>query len=123
MELFTKNQYDLLIQNGRDENPDKDYPPVVKLFMTATACTWLISKLDPEFPDIAFGLCDLGMGYPEMGYVSISEIKELQRGLRFLELDISFQGEYPLSVYAKAASEASYIVTVEAALKNAAVTL
>lgn len=109
MKLFTKQHYEQLIKNGQDR--DKDHPPVVKLFMTGTGCAWLISELDPENPEIAFGLCDLGMGFPEMGYVSLTEIKEAQGFLRFLERDLGFVGEYPLSVYARAASSFEYIVT------------
>src|ERR1700748_2754990 len=113
MQLFTKSQYAQLIKNGSDRNPNKDYPPVVKLFMTNTACTWLISELDPENPDIAFGLCDLGMGCPELGSVSINELQQAQspRKFRFLSRDTFFTGDYPLSVYARAAREADEIVT------------
>jgi hypothetical protein len=31
----------------------------------------------PEDPDIAFGLCDLGLGFPELGTVRISELQVL----------------------------------------------
>jgi hypothetical protein len=30
---------------------------VVKLFTPDAACTWLLTELDPDDPDIAFGLC------------------------------------------------------------------
>jgi len=36
------------------------------------AATWLLTELDSEDPDIAFGLCDLGMQCPELGSVRIS---------------------------------------------------
>jgi hypothetical protein len=36
---------------------------VVKLFYQWRAATWLLSELDTEDPNIAFGLCDLGMGF------------------------------------------------------------
>jgi hypothetical protein len=110
MKLFTKAQYEQLLKNGSDQNPNRDYPPVVKLFMTGTGCTWLLSELDPEDPDIAFGLCDLGFGSPELGSVSISEIQEAQNTLRMLERDLFFEGEYPLSVYARVASQKGFIV-------------
>jgi hypothetical protein len=32
----------------------------VKLFGTDANCAWLLSELDPDDPDIAFGFCDLG---------------------------------------------------------------
>ena len=117
--LFTTEQFNKLIANGSDTNPEKDHPPVVKLFMTNTACTWLISELDPDYPDIAFGLCDLGMGFPELGSVSIREIIEAQDFLRYLERDRSFTGKYPLSIYARAARRNDAITEDETALKNA----
>jgi len=103
MELFTKQQYELLIKNGSDQNPEKDHRPEVMLFMTNTNWVWLLSELDPNNPDIAFGLCDLGVGCPELGYVSISELKEAQCSLSYLERNSSFKGSFPISVYANAA--------------------
>ncbi len=36
-------------------------------------CTWLITEYDPD-ERIAFGWCDLGLGFPELGYVSLDEV-------------------------------------------------
>ena len=52
--------------------------PVVKLFIPDAGATWLLTELDPKGPDLAFGLCDLGVGYPELGYVRLSEILEVR---------------------------------------------
>ena len=82
MKLLTKAQYDRLIANGRKQDPVRGTPdeidvePVVKLFNPAGIGTWLLTELDPECPDIAFGLCDLG--YPELGSVSISELESVR---------------------------------------------
>ncbi len=51
--------------------------PVVKLFTPDANCTWLLTVLDPQ-GDNAFGLCDLGMGFPELGAVSIRELEALR---------------------------------------------
>jgi hypothetical protein len=56
---------------------DADFIPVVKLFTPDAACTWLLTELDPDDPDIAFGLCDLGLGCAELGSVRISEIESV----------------------------------------------
>jgi Protein of unknown function (DUF2958) len=40
------------------------------------ACTWLITEYDPA-TRIAFGWCDLGLGFPELGYVSLDEVQSL----------------------------------------------
>jgi hypothetical protein len=120
MELFNKTQYEQLIKNGSDDCRGEDHHPVVKLFLTNSACTWLLTELDPEQPDIAFGLCDLGMGFPELGYVSIDEIRGAQAFLRLLERDRSFKADYPISVYARAARRAEHIVTDQVSLQTAA---
>jgi len=108
MKLYTQSQYDQLIKNGHERN--KDHFPVIKLFMPGTGCTWLITELDPEQPDIAFGLCDLGMGHPELGYVSLEEISSVKSryGLG-VERDLYFEAKYPISVYANAARSCQYI--------------
>jgi len=46
---------------------------VVKLYTPNAGATWLLSELDAE--GIAFGLCDLGLGFPELGYVSLAELE------------------------------------------------
>ena len=48
------------------------------------AATWLLTELDSEDPDIAFGLCDLGMQCPELGSVRISgrKLRETHIGTR-----------------------------------------
>jgi hypothetical protein len=52
-----------------------DFKLVVKLFNPCGAATWLLTELDPDDPDIGFGLCDLGLGSPELGSVRISELE------------------------------------------------
>lgn len=60
-----------------------------------------MTEIDPEDPDIAFGLCDLGMGYPELGSVSISELRALRGKLDLpVERDLWFEAKKPLSAYA-----------------------
>ena len=49
------------------DQAEPDFLPVVKLFTPDAGCTWPLPELDPEDPDIAFGLCDLGIGCPELG--------------------------------------------------------
>jgi Protein of unknown function (DUF2958) len=85
MKLLTSELYRRLLTNGRwnnikvrqDKSPD-DFRPVVKLFCPRSAATWLLTELDPQNPEIAFGLCDLGIGTPELGPVSLAEIIALR---------------------------------------------
>lgn len=122
MQLLTNEQKEQLLKNGLPENRDKDHPPVVKLFLPETACTWLLSELDHEEPNIAFGLCDLGMGFPELGSVFLSELEEiLSPRLKLpVERDLFFEAKYPLSVYADAARMCSAITENEQLLTQAA---
>lgn len=108
MKLLTKELRERLLKNGRLQSAVKgtdaelDFFPVVKLFTPEGACTWLLTELDPDDPDIAFGLCDLGMGFPELGSVSIAELERVhgrRLGLR-VERDLYFSPGRPLSAYA-----------------------
>jgi len=87
-----------LAANAAD--PDGDPVPVLKLFNPTGPGTWLVTEIDPE-GDTMFGLCDLDMGCPELGSVSLREITsvKLPFGLS-IERDVSFQGRVPLSRWA-----------------------
>lgn len=85
-----------------------DHPPIIKLFSIAGSATWLLSELNPLEPDIAYGLCDLGMGFPELGYVSLEELESIQHPFLPIPLivrDEHFEAEYLMSVYAEAAHQ------------------
>lgn len=128
MKLLTPTIHDQLVRNGltraalaADGKPAPDFIPVVKLFTPDAACTWLLTELDPEEPDIAFGLCDLGMGFPELGCVRISEIEAVRGALDLpVERDLYFEPVYTLSVYARAAHRAAAITECPEALAHAA---
>jgi hypothetical protein len=90
--------------------PDIDFKPVVKLFTPNAQCTWLLTELGRD--DIAFGLCDLGMGMSELGFVSMTELRALRGPLGLpVELDEDFDADKPLSVCAAEAREHGRIVT------------
>ena len=119
MQLFTKEQQARLMKNG--QTPGADHRPVVKLFTPDAACTWLLTEIDPDQPGIAFGLCDLGLGYPELGPVSLEELKRLREKLNLpVERDRHFEARYSLSVYARAADARQAITEDAEALARAA---
>ena len=90
---------------------DHDPHPVVKLFTPDANATWLLSELDPDDPDIAFGLCDLGLGFPELGIVSLDEIASVKGALGLpVERDFAFVADRSLSAYARAARVAGAII-------------
>lgn len=107
------------LANGHDT--ETDHVPVVKLFDPCGAATWLISAIEPDDPDILFGLCDLGLGFPELGSVRLSELESVRGRLGLgIERDLYFEGKYPLLVYAEAASVRDAITTSSTALADAA---
>jgi len=124
MKLLTISIRQQLLRNGRanaNGEAASDFPPVVKLFTPDAGCTWLLSELDPEDSDIAFGLCDLGMGCPELGSVRISELESVRGKLGLpVERDRYFVASHTLSVYARAAWNAAAITENETALAQAA---
>ena len=111
--LFTTEQRAALLENSRRtaQGEDIDPPPVVKLFLPGTECTWLLTELNPADEDVAFGLCDLGHQCPELGYVSLEEITSAKSGLGLtVERDMHFTANKTLSGYAEAAYKAGCII-------------
>jgi len=97
-----------LLRNLTDGEAAISTKPVVKLF--GGACTWLLSELDDD--GIAFGLCDLGMGSPELGYVSVDELLTLRFrpfGLP-IERDMSWRPKKTLVEYADEARRHGRVV-------------
>ena len=93
-------------------NPDFDPHPVVKLFTPDGSGTWLLSELDPLDPNRAFGLCDLGMGTPELGYVDLQELASVRGRLGLpVERDLYFRPKGTLGAYADNARLYGRIVT------------
>jgi len=113
MDLITNEQRSELRANGRMRMHVEDFDPVpvVKLFTPDAACTWLLSELDPADEDCAFGLCDLGLGFPELGTVSLRELASVRGRLGLpVERDRFVRLDKPLSVYAEAARTAERII-------------
>lgn len=121
MKLFTDQQYKQLLENGKPDERDKDHHPVAHIVLPGTNCEWLISEIDPEEPRIAFGLCDLGMGFPEMGYVDLEELQSLRIGPFGFSVFCNplFEGKYPLSVYWRASKGHNCITRDEKLLMQA----
>jgi hypothetical protein len=102
-----------LLANGCETARGKDIDPrpVVKIFDPTGSATWLLTEVDPSDPTRAFGLCDLGLGYPELGYVDLDELSAVRSrfGLR-LEIDRHFRPTKRLSEYAADARHHGRIV-------------
>lgn len=109
--LLTKADKTALIRNYHAllSNSDHDPVPVVKLFTPWSSATWLLTELEPD-SSRAFGLCDLGQGFPELGYVDVDEIAWIRGpgGLK-IERDRHFYPDKPVSAYANDARRSGYI--------------
>ncbi len=106
--LLTPDQYVTLLANGRRSTADADIDrhPVVKLFTPDANATWLLTELDPDEPDRAFGLCDLGLGFAELGYDLILELRTVRGPLGFpVEATSGFVADRSLSAYAAVSHE------------------
>ena len=70
--------------------PFEEKEPTVKFFNPMGNQTWEIYEGSPEGDDWRlFGMCDLGFGSPELGYVMLSELENLDVGFGMgIERDI-----------------------------------
>ena len=111
MKLITKALYEELRTNNIRQTADEcfDPKPVVKLFHPMGGATWLLTDID-EDGDRAFGLCDLGLGFPELGYVSLAELASVKVSGLGVERDLHWTATKTLSEYATAARDAQRIV-------------
>ena len=104
MKIMTAAQEKKMVKNF-NEGDGSHVKPVIKLF-GGGACTWLLSEYDPEERRF-YGLCDLGLGSPELGYVSRDELE----ALRFppfrlpIERDMYITLDKTISEYADIARE------------------
>jgi Protein of unknown function (DUF2958) len=86
--------------------------PIVSIVAPDRNAAWPLTELDPDGEYFAFGLCDLGPGEPELGYVSLQELAAARGpwGLP-LEQDPHFVPTRTIAAYADLAREHRRIVT------------
>ena len=119
MDLITNDIKARLLANWTDAH--EDHRPVVKFFDPTGAATWLITEMSPDDSDLLFGLCDLGMGFPELGYVSLRELQSVKGRFGLgIERDLHFEARYPLSIYATAARQGGRVTECSRTLAQAA---
>ena len=93
MKLLTDEIKEILPALYRTENIPYEHKgdPIVKFFNPMGSQTWEIFEGD-ETEDgdwKLFGMCDLGFGSPELGYVMLSELEALDVGFGMgIERDI-----------------------------------
>lgn len=106
MPFLTEPQRRQMLANGaaRARGEAIDPYPIVKLHTLDAGAVWLLTDLDAD-GDRAYGLCDAGIGCPELGHVSLSALEGVRgpRGLR-IATDPHFTARQPLSAYAAEAT-------------------
>ena len=111
MKIMTAAQEKKMVSNNNkamETGDGSNFKPVIKLFVGAF--TWLLTEYDPESKTF-FGLCDLGQGFPELGYVSREELEALNfkpfgSGI---ERDMNFTADKTIAKYASEANKAGRI--------------
>jgi len=113
MKIFTAEIMKKLIKNNKSTadalNSGTDEPefnPVVKVFNPYGAATWMFTEYD-EVVEMFFGLCDLGFGSPELGYVSMEDMTTMIKtpfGPMPLERDAYWTADGTIGEYAAKAS-------------------
>lgn len=106
--LITDEERTQLLANGQARAAEHaiDPLPVVRLFTPDAHLTWLLTELDADDGDTAYGLIDLGLGMPELGTVRLSDLASIvgprkQPVMR----DRYFRAARPLSEYVRLAQE------------------
>lgn len=91
-------------QAEREDGHDgSNLMPVVKFFTPDAGATWLITEMAPD--GTLFGLADLGLGFAELGYVSLEELMQIRGHLHLpVERDLYFRPNKTLGEYAVEAS-------------------
>lgn len=120
MQLLTKPILEKLIANGlaqakvKGTSREIDVVPVVKLFNPVGAASWLVTEIEPDTDnDVAWALCDLGLGEAEFGTVSLGELAAYQGPLGLgIERDLYWRARGPISAYIAAAHKAGHIVQI-----------
>lgn len=102
MAFLTELQRSQMLAHGaaRARGEAIDPYPVVKLHTLDAGAVWLLVSLDTD-GDQAYGLCDAGTGFPELGTVSLTALEGVRgpRGLGIVA-DPHFRPRQPLSAYA-----------------------
>tara|TARA_R110002012_G_scaffold196035_1_gene364314 strand:- start:2733 stop:3065 length:333 start_codon:yes stop_codon:yes gene_type:complete len=104
---LTKAETQKLLLNSKESLAHEgglDHKPVVKYFYMQA--TWLISEMDDD--GTCFGLCDLGHGFPELGYVLAQELNGLKQW-GGVQKDRYFKADKMISEYAADARSEGYI--------------
>lgn len=114
MPLLSPADRATLLANGA--RPGTDHRPVVRLYTPAGADNWLLARLDPCRPHLAFGLADTGPHPPELRAI---DLRALEASHPTATRDRYFRATRPLSAYARDARRHGRIVLYPATSRPA----
>ncbi len=112
--LVTAGELVDLLTNARRglDDPDHDPTPVLALRAPDGPHVWLLTELSAD-GDTAYGLCDLGIGAPEYGEVSLAWLADfrgpLGMAIERIPTDLT-HSQLAISALARIASAAGRIV-------------
>lgn len=113
MSLLTQAQSAQLLANGCALAEDRSFDPlpVAKLFLPDAKVCWVLGWIDPDTPDIAFGLCDTGLGLACVTPIELSALQTIQgpQGCRVVA-DHSFVPRYTLAKYVSQARRDGHVI-------------
>lgn len=101
MAFLTNEQRRQMLANGvaRARGEATDPYPVLKLYTPDAGASWVLTALDAD-GDLAYGLIDLGIGFPELGLVSLKMLAGIKgpKG-RPVAVEPGYKARKPLSAY------------------------
>ncbi len=111
MSLVPAELMEPLTRNGHHHG--LDFTPLLKLDMwvaNGQAISWLVSELDPQNPNRAYGLSSKWVGEVTEGHFDLAELEHAADifGLHIVP-DENFIPRHPLSVYREAAREQGWL--------------
>ncbi len=106
MRLFTQEQFETLLEQGKPSNHGRDWAPVARLFLAGTGCTWLVSEIVVNnYRLYGYGLSDYGRGDIEAGFIDLTLLELMSDPLQMhhVQRDKEFVPRFCMSVYQTAA--------------------
>lgn len=101
MTFLTDHQREQMLANGvaRARGDNFDPYPIIKLYTPGADATWVLTGLDAD-GDRAYGLIDVGTGFPELGEVSLSMLAGIKGpGGLPVAVEANFKPRKTLSAY------------------------
>lgn len=121
MSLLSPEQIAKLAEKGL--SPDANHKPGVLLetkYGGKVIGGFLLTHINPEHENEAYGLIDFGIGKPRMSMIFLNKLQSYYAEYNYhVSVYEDFEAEYPVSVYARAAQKKGVITTDKDDLQKA----